>query len=37
MLNINQQKNARFIEKVATAKGFSGIWLGWVGVMGWDG
>jgi hypothetical protein len=29
MLNINQQKNARFLKKVATAQGFGGIWLGW--------
>lgn len=36
MLNINQQKNARFIKKVATAKGFAGIWLGLDGVIGWD-
>jgi len=39
MLNINQQKNARFFKKVATAKGFAGIGggMGWGCWMGWDG
>lgn len=39
MLNINQQKNARFLKKVATAKGFTrvGGWLRWGDRMGWDG
>ena len=38
MLNINQQKNARFFKKVETAKGFAGIGGGmeWGDRMGWD-
>ena len=36
MLNINQQENARFIKKVATAKGFTrvGGGMGWGDRMG---
>jgi len=39
MLNINQQKNARFIKKIATAKGLGGCGggIGWGDGMGWDG
>jgi len=33
MLNINQQKNARFLKKVETAKGFTRVG-GWLG-LGW--
>ena len=39
MFNINQQKNARFIKKLATAQGFTrvGVWMGLGDGMGWDG